>query len=478
MFLRINLFWILIAVELFPQLENLQLNVPSSATTINVTIGGDFIVNGTFKAALNERVDQFVSRTYNESYQTTLRSFTDKELIKELERRKNLYPLRNIKLKKITGEEFIIDLAKFRLNGDFKNNPYLSNDDIIIFPPYDSERGIFSIYGAVNKPGSYQYVKGDRFSDALELAMGLNLAFESPTTFELLRLSYDGKEITKKIYNISDNPELLPGDRIRVISGPSEKRDYKVMILGEVNNPGIVPITKNSTSIMDAINMAGGFTNDASLVDVRVFNKNSFPPEFFTSQFNVNVGANYWDPDVQTKLFELLDRIEQLRFLRMSNLTEKDTSYFLLETELRSLLNGPSLDLSKGQDSEIGKNYILFDEQIVVVQRKKEFVEVMGQVLNPGLIPYKEGATFEYYLNICGGMGEYAIYDDIKVIKNHSRQWVSPIDKKIEIMPGDIIFIPREPAYSFDYYVWRFSSYVSIVGSIATIILLLLQFTK
>ncbi|MDZ7765236.1 MAG: hypothetical protein U5K00_12540 [Melioribacteraceae bacterium] len=38
----------------------------SELQPINVTIGGDFIVEGTFPASPNERVDQFVTRIYNE----------------------------------------------------------------------------------------------------------------------------------------------------------------------------------------------------------------------------------------------------------------------------------------------------------------------------------------------------------------------------------------------------------------------------
>ena len=45
---------------------------------------------------------------------------------------------RGLILKNANGEEIIIDLAKFRVNGDFINNPYLKNDDVIIFPAVGS----------------------------------------------------------------------------------------------------------------------------------------------------------------------------------------------------------------------------------------------------------------------------------------------------------------------------------------------------
>ena len=41
------------------------------------------------------------------------------------------------------------------LNGDFTNNPYLKNDDVIIFPQPDLEHNSFTVSGAVNNPGKF-----------------------------------------------------------------------------------------------------------------------------------------------------------------------------------------------------------------------------------------------------------------------------------------------------------------------------------
>ena len=129
----------------YPQnLQNKNLsNDLLNMTTISVTIGGSFPVNGTFPALMTERVDEFITRMYAEAVDLTLKVTTDPEIYRKLKEELANFALRGIKLKRSSGEELTIDLQKFRLNGDFVNNPYLKNDDILIFPTYDISRNFF-----------------------------------------------------------------------------------------------------------------------------------------------------------------------------------------------------------------------------------------------------------------------------------------------------------------------------------------------
>ena len=147
--------------------NNLQNNSSLSIPTISVTVGGTFPFKGTFPAMMTERLDEFITRLYNEAVDLTLRTTNDPELYRKAKEQVSRFSLRGIKLKRITGEEIIIDLQKFRLNGNFENNPYLKNDDVIIFPPYDISTNFISISGPVHSPGWFYYVEGDRLSDLL-----------------------------------------------------------------------------------------------------------------------------------------------------------------------------------------------------------------------------------------------------------------------------------------------------------------------
>jgi hypothetical protein len=137
--------------------NNLQNNSLLGTATISVTVGGTFPFKGTFPALITERIDEFITRLYNEAVDITLRTTNDPELYRKAKEQVVRFSLRGIKLKRVTGEELIIDLQKFRLNGNFENNPYLKNDDVIIFPPYDITTNFISVSGAVHSPGRFYY---------------------------------------------------------------------------------------------------------------------------------------------------------------------------------------------------------------------------------------------------------------------------------------------------------------------------------
>ncbi len=63
------------------------------------------------------------------------------------------------------------------------------------------------------------------------------------------------------------------------------------------------------------------------------------------------------------------------------------------------------------------------------------------------------------------------------VIKGSSRNWI-PAERNIEIEEGDYIFIPKERIKSFRTFTMELAGYFSIVGSIATILLLIVQLGK
>ena len=63
------------------------------------------------------------------------------------------------------------------------------------------------------------------------------------------------------------------------------------------------------------------------------------------------------------------------------------------------------------------------------------------------------------------------------IIKGDSRNWVTATTNTI-IEDGDFIFIPKERIKSFQTTINELGGYFSIVGSIATVLLLITQLTK
>lgn len=451
-------------------------NYLAGANLISVTIGGKFIITGTFSASTTERVDQFVTNMFNEGKEKLLATATNISwLLPQIKKELADYSFRNIKLKRVDGKELILDLEKFRLNGDFINNPYLKNDDILIFPPADLERNFFSVSGAVNNPGKFHFVDGDRLKDALEFAGGINKAYENVTTADINRLSYDGREQKVVSASINNDFPLQRGDRIVIVANETMKKDFSIMILGEVNSPGVIPITKDKTTLYDVISKAGGLTKEASLKHAKLYTGNSVY-SIMEKQFISNIKEYPIRPEFD--LDNNYVKLEQLIMSRMSNLVPEDTAYFYAENQLRVLLEGSSIDFTKlsNPNSETSK-YLVKDNDIIIIPSEDSSVYVFGQVSSPGHITYIPGKDYQYYIEKANGFGEFAEKSDVMIIKGVSHSWIGA-DDKIVIEEGDYIYIPRKTMRSFNSYVSIIGTYLGIVGSAATIILLLLQFKK
>lgn len=454
------------------------LNNLLQAGTISVTIGGDFITTGSFPAFISERVDQFVTRIFTEVTGRMLNAATNPWELKELKKDMEEFSFRDITLVRSSGETLKIDLQKFRINGDFINNPHLKNDDVIIFAPYDIERNFFTVEGAVNSPGKFHFTEGDDLQDALELARGLNKAYENINDVDIYRLSYDGQEMDVIRVNVNELYQLKRGDRIVVVADETQKKEFSVLVLGEVRRPGKIPISKNNTNIKSVIENAGGFTEDASLKRSKLFRGSNNIQSIVESEFGL-------DLEEMNKYFrdwpnQLLFQYEANTMLRMSTLTEEDTTFFLVDEQIRQMINEATIDFSRALDETSETSQIkLRDGDIIIIPPKLHSVYVYGQVGKPGIVSYSEGKDYKHYIREAGGLGALAKdEDEIVIIKGDSKSWLTAVENPTNIEPGDYIYIPKNPVRSFDYYVSKWTNYLSIIGSIATIIILIVQLGK
>ncbi len=433
---------------------------------ISVTIGGDFIVNGTFQALSTERVDQFITRIYNKAVleknvpqqkNKKQKTYTINKLLNK-KKLKNKYALRNILLKRTDGTELHLDLKKFRLTGNFKNNPYLKNGDVLIFPTLDLKRNFIEIAGAVNKPTIFQYVPGDKLSDALLFARGINPAFENADSVEIIRLSYNG--LKEKIIKASINDSILlkRADRIKVLANETGRKQFRVIVRGEVYRPGIIFITQDRTTIEQVIKQAGGFKPNADLRRAEIIRPTQ------------NV--------LNSPLFS--QKLDYLLMRRMADLPPQDSLTFMGDNELRYDRANISVNFAEVMnDTSQSSKVIVKDGDIIYVPEKLNLVYVYGQVMRPGYIEYSKGENYNYYLQKAGGLGKTA-KSNVYLIKGKSRAWIEVSDSgtKYNIEPGDFIWIPKEITRNFDFYLERTARISAVIGAVATVILLFHQLTK
>jgi protein involved in polysaccharide export with SLBB domain len=452
--------------------NNIQMLQP-----ITVTLGGDFIVNGSFTAIISDRVDHFITTIYTEAQQKALTPLNQLEMIKILSKELNKFALRDIKLKRASGEVINIDLLKFRLTGNFKYNPYLNNDDVLIFPSLDPEKGLVEISGAVNKLAKFQFVEGDKLSDAILFAGGINLAYDNVITAEISRLSERGdKEELIKV-SIKDDYLLKRGDRIRILFDENNRKIFKVLVLGEVKEPGYVYITKDNTTLKDVINKVGGFTPKAWLERSELIRGTSESDVLKMNAIRDNYENDKNFNSMLTEKFLNKLFVEQMKFVRMNDRYAEDSLSVIIDNSLRVLQGKSLIDFTKvDSDSSSDGKYIVRNEDIIVIPQKEDLVYVFGQVKNPGYVKYEPKKNRDFYISKAGGKGERA-ESDIKVIKGNALTWVtSNIDT--EISAGDMIYVPKDIPKPFEYYLRSVSSIATIIMAISTVILTIIQSNK
>jgi protein involved in polysaccharide export with SLBB domain len=415
---------------------------PPDFNSISVTIGGSFPVTGTFPAFPQERAGQFLTRIYLNA--------------KNQKGASERFQERNIVLKRFTGEKMTIDLFKFQATGDFAFNPYLKNEDLIIIPPENRELNFVSIVGAVIAPKTFSFVEGDRLSDAILFAQGIDPSFDGVTHALINRIDIDGNKEHEDTVAIADNPALHRGDRIKILAEEVLRKDYKVYVDGEVVYPGSVFITRNSTTIRKVIEKVGGFKPSADLNRAELLR-----------------GANVFRSTLFTEDYETL------LMARMSKISEDDSAVFIADNKLRIQRGNGSINFARIFDEQSNDgNFIVKSGDYIMIPEKVDLVYVFGQVNAPGYIPLVKGKPVSYYLQNAGGVGTTA-QKEIFLIKGKTRAWIDVSkDGSYTVESGDYIWAPKKPIRHLNYYLQQIGFLASIITSLATLILLFVQFSR
>jgi protein involved in polysaccharide export with SLBB domain len=373
----------------------------------------------------------------------------DKELLKT-----NLeMSLRNIKVIRQNNDTLIVDLARYYATGDYKYNPYLNEGDRVIVPNQDLPGNSLTIQGAVRLEGTYEYNYRDSLSTMMDLAQGPT-AYADLENIELYRFNETEGSYSKFVIDYftiqkdrSKDIKLKARDRVVVREKFPRNKPLSVVVKGEVVKPGLYPIVKDKTKLTDVIEMANGFTKDASLSESRII------------RFPTNLDKTKNNPDY-----------ERLFNMRLGTMDEEDRQYFNLEYAIKR--NFVSVDFKRlFIEEQVEQDITLEDGDVIIIPKKTNTIYVYGQIARPGYIDYVEGKDYEYYIEKAGGTTEMAKESEIAVVKAGTRNWVDPDDTKIE--HGDIIYIPREKETNLEYYFTWFSQIVGVIAGVATVIILL-----
>ena len=164
--------------------------------------------------------------------------------------------------------------------------------------------------------------------------------------------------------------------------------------------------------------------------------------------------------------------LERLSRLRLSRLGDQERVDFEAQTGFRQqTVVADFVRLFDGQD--MTADVSLQPGDVVMIPSKNETVHVMGQVANPGQIPFEPGMDSEYYIRMAGGLSRHAREGNIRVIKVESNLWLPPDQTTVEV--GDMIWVPRNPQRN---YFAIFRETLSVMTTLTTLYLVLQQISK
>ena len=351
---------------------------------------------------------------------------------------------RNIRIQRLSERgkpmdtERSADLALWRLSGDIAHNPFLLDGDQIFVPALtDSVR----ISGGVFKPGSYEFVSGDRVTDLIALAGGLH-GDAATANAELLRSFFASGSEERHAVRLSralagdvdaDLP-LRAGDKLHVAV-----KERRVNVEGEVFFPGTYFIGAGMT-LKDLIGKAGGFTSKAALAQSIVVRRVAF---------SKGVAAP-----------------KQLQSVGPISLTDAQRTYIAMQKQQMSgRLPVDFVALFEKKDDS--QNILLRDGDIVRVPRLVPSVAVNGYVITPGAIPYEPDLGVQDYISRAGGLNDQADKGEIYLIQGSTGNWTRA-SRVQRVNPGDTIFVMgRKPVHG-----WRlFRETLVVLSQVAALVI-------
>lgn len=344
-----------------------------------------------------------------------------------------------------------VDLTMFGVTGDSRYDPFVEDGDIVIVPPV---QGLLGAMGALQRPGFYEYVPGDRLSDLL--AMGLGPApGHDVARAQLFRYAEDmvtRQAVPVNLQGVLDGDPaadiLLEADdwlNVRRISRYHQSSE--VDVAGEVVYPGYYVVDPMGTPLLQVLDMAGGITDDASLLAARV---------------------------VRQRIVEDVRRdpeYDRIGTVPTADRTQEEDQYFVMKTrEKPGQMVVDFVALMKGDQQQ---NILLLPGDQVVVPRRQGTVIVSGQAARPGAVVYDPSFSVRDYIQQAGGLA-WRASRDIRVIRANTGEMRRSADVT-RLQPGDRIWIKEQPRRDY----WTlFTDVMAVVGQVSTIVLLYATLTK
>ncbi|MFP4477871.1 MAG: SLBB domain-containing protein [Candidatus Izemoplasmatales bacterium] len=265
------------------------------------------------------------------------------------------------------------------------------------------------IKGQVKYPGVYDMQEGDLVIDAINEAGGL---LENADTDEI------------NLVEVLNNNQV-----INIQSKENQNSRFAVDIKGAVKNPGVYYFNMGDR-ILDIINLAGGFNEDADYETINL-------SEFVQDEQLITI------PSTKTQTLMAVDLKGEVKYPGVYYLKEGSRVMDLIR-----LAGGFRPD---ADTNNLNLSQILYDEDLIFVEKvintqDNIFVEIKGEVYFPGIYTMRPGDRLLMLVNRAGGFTGHADQDEVNLTRTINDEDIIIIpsinDEKIYINITGEVFNP------------------------------------
>jgi protein involved in polysaccharide export with SLBB domain len=327
----------------------------------------------------------------------------------------NDYNLRSVGLRHLGSDSLIIcDLLIYLLKGDFSQNPYIyPGDNLTVLPATNRVyigggikgvlAGLVPIHQEERVGDFFTFFSFDPNADSEHI---LIQRMDEMRNYQITTININAKE--SRDFCLKNN------DVITVPYLKDFSEIFVVSVIGEVNHPGVYPISKRKTTVQQVLTLAGDYTPFANMDKAAIVRRGKIPSDLFSQ------GSSQ---DVHEPLAAM--RPELSSGLTMMTAT-RDYSVILMK-------NHPETILEPGDQ--------------LIIPRAEKMVYVSGSVDRPGAYAFSPNKNINYYVNLAGGITSRANRDNITIAEVYGDVFQTSTRTTVE--DGDIIIVPLAQQYRF-----------------------------
>ncbi|MDC0222846.1 SLBB domain-containing protein, partial [Gammaproteobacteria bacterium] len=302
----------------------------------------------------------------------------------------------------------------------------------------------FEIYGDVFFPGKYPTtINNQSLREAINAAGGLTKSSYLEEV-EVTSKNYSGKELVSKTKEVSfKNPDSILIKNMDVLNIKTLADSIKfVEIGGEVFFPGVYPF-QDKENIVDLIERAGGLKSTASLSDA-IFQRKEIAEnkKDRLKQIQRELRRDVLLMQSENSIGKGEDSID---VASINQVLEED----FMEEQTIGLLGRLIIDLPR-MINDPSSAIMLEDGDSLIIPKERSTITVIGEVFGASTHQYDDGLTVEDYINLSGGVTEFADLSKSYIIKSNGS--IMPLSggpssgffksRSLELMPGDSIVVP------------------------------------